>query len=119
MLEFAGVMSGVDPTLITTYQINADPTDHPGQRRSSCPRSEGDNMQAVLAVFRGLATLGDAPVQVLTLPNTLAGATKPASHRSGHSPDHDRSERHRVPRCRRVHADENLFGVVPDKNVSC
>jgi hypothetical protein len=77
MLEFAGVLSGVDPAAITTYQIDADPRTIQGNA-VLVPSIEGDNMQAVLAVFRGEATLGDAPVQVLgTTPDTAA--TTPSS----------------------------------------
>ena len=66
MLEFAGVLSGVDPAGITTYQINADPRTVQGNA-VLVPSLGGDNMQAVLAVFRGEATLGNAPAQVLDI----------------------------------------------------
>jgi LCP family protein required for cell wall assembly len=119
MLEFAGVLSGVDPTEITTYQINADPRTIQGNA-VLVPSIGGDNMQAVLAVFRGQATLGDAPVQVLeTAPDT---ATTPSSEQpSAVDPGTgttlpDPASATTLPS---VQPDENLFGVVPDKNVSC
>jgi LCP family protein required for cell wall assembly len=119
MLEFAGVLSGVDPAAITTYQINANPRTIQGNA-VLVPSLDGDNMQAILAVFRGEATLGGAPVQVIepgsdtTLaptiqqPTTTDGAVDPGTGST-------------VPTTTlpSVQADENLFGVVPDKNISC
>jgi hypothetical protein len=83
------------PAEITTYQINADPRTIQGNA-VLVPSIGGDNMQAVLAVFRGQATLGDAPVQVLeTAPDT---ATTPSSeHRR---PPSGRRSRNRHDRAR-------------------
>ncbi len=122
MLEFAGVLSGVDPAAITTYQIAADPRTIQGNA-VLVPAIGGDNMQAVLAVFRGQAALGDAPVQVLgTAPDTTA--TPPTGQPS--NPDAaDGSGATTVPELQSettlptVQPDENQFGVVPDKNVTC
>jgi LCP family protein required for cell wall assembly len=124
MLEFAGVLSGVDPAAITTYQIDADPRTIQGNA-VLVPSIEGNNMQAVLAVFRGEATLGDAPVQVLgTTPDTAA--TTPSSESPPTTgPAVDPGAGTTVPEpapattLPSVQPDENLFGVVPDKNVSC
>jgi LCP family protein required for cell wall assembly len=122
MLEFAGVLSGVDPTEITTYQINADPRTVQGNA-VLVPSLGGDNMQAVLAVFRGDATLGDAPVQVLgTAPDTASPSpeqpsiTDPAVDPGTATTVPDPGSATTLPS---VQPDENLFGVVPDKNVSC
>ncbi len=123
MLEFAGVLSGVDPAAITTYQINANPRTIQGNA-VLVPSIDGDNMQAVLAVFRGEATLGDAPVQVIEpgsdtslaptveQPSTTDGAVDPSTGSTVPEP---------VPATTlpNVQPDENLFGVVPDKNISC
>ena len=119
MLEFAGVLSGVDPTAITTYQINANPRTIQGNA-VLVPSIDGDNMQAVLAVFRGEATLGDAPIQVIEpgsdttveQPSTTNGTSGPATGSTVPEP---------VPATTlpSVQPDENLFGVVPDKNISC
>ena len=78
-------------------------------------------MQAILAVFRGEAMLGDAPVQVIEpevettdAPNN---AQTPAS-----DPDIDpdiTTEPATATTLPNVQAEENLFGIVPDKNVSC
>jgi LCP family protein required for cell wall assembly len=127
MLEFAGVLSGVDPTEITTYQINADPRTIQGNA-VLVPSVGGDNMQAVLAVFRGEATLGDAPVQVLgTAADTAAdtATTPPSEQPTNTAPAVDPGTSATVPApasgttLPSVQPDENLFGVVPDKNVSC
>jgi LCP family protein required for cell wall assembly len=123
MLGFAGVLSGVDPTEITTYQINADPRTIQGNA-VLVPAIGGDNMQAVLAVFRGLATLGDAPVQVLE-PAPDAGTPPSSEQPSATDPAVEPGTGTTVPdpasptTLPSVQPDENLFGVVPDKNVSC
>ena len=123
MLEFAGVLSGVDPTAITTYQINANPRTIQGNA-VLVPSIDGDNMQAVLAVFRGEATLGDAPVQVIEpgSDTTLAPAVEQPSTTNGTSgPATGSTVPEPVPATTlpSVQPDENLFGVVPDKNISC
>jgi LCP family protein required for cell wall assembly len=80
MLEFAGVMSNVDPTAITTYQIEARNATIQGNSVLE-PELDGANMQAVLAVFRGWATLADAPEQVFdttTVPADVTTTAEPA-----------------------------------------
>jgi len=121
MLEFAGVLSGVDPSAITTYQITADPRNIQGNA-VLVPSLGGDNMQAILAVFRGEATLGDAPLQVIEpaadTTDVPINAQPPTS-----DPDVDPETTTDVPApattLPNVQAEENLFGIVPDKNVSC
>jgi len=119
MLEFAGVLSGVDPAGITTYQINADPRTVQGNA-VLVPSIGGDNMQAVLAVFRGEATLGDAPVQVFdTSPDTGPAVDQPTSTDPTGDPDPGVTESVPTATLPNVQPDQNQFGVVPDKNVSC
>ncbi len=75
-LEFAGVLQAIDPAQITTYQIEAKGTTIQGQS-VLLPQTGGGNMQAVLALFRGQATLADAPEQVFattTAPTTTERA---------------------------------------------
>lgn len=62
MMEFAGVMNDVDPASITTYQIEASGRNINGNA-VLIPNTDGENMQAVLALFRGDISLADAPVQ--------------------------------------------------------
>ena len=71
MLEFAGVLSKVDPAAITTYQIEA-----PSARRSratpcSIPEVDGDNMKAILDVFRGRRRSPTHPSRSSTRPTTV------------------------------------------------
>jgi LCP family protein required for cell wall assembly len=70
-LEFAGVLQGIDPGAITTYQIEARGTSIQGQS-VLVPQTGGANMQAVLALFRGDATLADAPDQVFQTTTTAS-----------------------------------------------
>jgi hypothetical protein len=120
MLEFAGVLSGVDPSAITTYQITADPRNIQGNA-VLVPSLGSDNMQAILAVFRGEATLGNAPVQVI-VPGTDATdvptSTQAPTGDPGTAPG-TTGEPVPATTLPSVQADENQFGIVPDKNVSC
>ena len=115
MLEFAGVLSGVDPTGITTYQIEADPRTIQGNA-VLVPNIDGDNMGAILAVFRGQATLGAIPEQVFetTVPTTGA-PTDTLAPTTTLAP----GEVAPATTLPQVIANENNFGVVPDKNISC
>jgi LCP family protein required for cell wall assembly len=128
MLEFAGVLSGVDPGQITTYQITANPTTIQGNA-VLVPSIGGDNMQAILAVFRGEATLGAAPEQVFDTttvapeePTSTADSptepapTVPPGTGPGGPSDGDDVTDTTLPT---VIADENEFGFVPDDNISC
>jgi LCP family protein required for cell wall assembly len=76
MLEFAGVMNDVDPASILTYQIEASDRNINGAA-VLVPNTDGQNMQAILAMFRGETSLADAPTQVFDLTTTAAprGAT--------------------------------------------
>lgn len=122
MLEFAGVLSGVDPTAITTYQITADPRTIQGNA-VLVPSLGGDNMQAILAIFRGEAMLGEAPVQVIEPPveGTDVPATEPTTESTieATTAPTDTVEASPTTTLPSVQADENQFGIVPDKNVSC
>ncbi len=98
-LEFAGVLSGVDPSEITTYQIAASPKTIQGNA-VLVPTLQNDNMQAILAVFRGEATLGDAPDQVLEpAPDATVDATPAPAPVAPTDPGSSRAEtfRYRVP----------------------
>jgi LCP family protein required for cell wall assembly len=63
MLEFAGVMNDVDPESILTYQIEASDRNVNGAA-VLIPNTDGENMQAIIAMFRGETSLADAPTQV-------------------------------------------------------
>ena len=77
LMEFAGVMRNVQPGSIPTYQIEATGREVNGASVLE-PQIDGDNMQAVLAMFRGETSLADAPVQVFetTAPVSTAEAAR-------------------------------------------
>ncbi len=120
MLEFAGVLSGVDPTAITTYQIEASPRTIQGNA-VLVPAIDGDNMQSILSVFRGEATLTDIPEQVFdaTAPTSdlIVADTTPAAGSTAEVPDE--SAPPTATTVPSVIADQNIFGIVPDKTISC
>jgi LCP family protein required for cell wall assembly len=120
MLEFAGVMSGVDPTNITSYQIESTPRTIQGND-VLVPALRGANMQSILAVFRGEALLADIPEQVFetTVPEAAPAGeelTAPPTSPDGTAPPEEPTPGTTVPS---VVADENVVGIVPDKNVTC
>ncbi len=62
ILEFSGVLANTDPADITTYQVQARGTTIQGNEVLE-PLLGGDNMQAVLSLFRGEVTLAERPEQ--------------------------------------------------------
>lgn len=71
LMEFAGVLRDVQAASIPSYQIEAVARNIGGNSVLE-PRIEGDNMQAVLAMFRGDTSLADAPVQSFETTTTPA-----------------------------------------------
>ena len=113
LLEFAGVLKDVDPGAIPTYQIEASGRTINGAAVLE-PRIDGENMQAVLAMFRGETSLAEAPEQVLEtapteVPRTAApaatGETVPAISAPTSAPADGPAE--------------NTFGIVPPRDVTC
>jgi LCP family protein required for cell wall assembly len=119
MLEFAGVMSKVDPTQITTYQIEARNATIQGNS-VLIPTVDGDNMQAIISVFQGAATLTDAPDQVFetTTTSTIPADTGPTDVIIGGTTT-TTSTAPPTTALPGVIAEENVIGVVPDANVAC
>lgn len=132
MLEFAGVMSAIDSTQITTYQIEARPDVIQGNA-VLVPRIGGDNMQAILSVFRGQATIASAPGQLFdadtTEPQVVVAQGDDVTVAvidagSGDTPDDqaddtsgdDTAPSSTVPS---LDVDENVYGVVPDSSIRC
>ena len=76
LMEFAGVLRDVEAASIPSYQIEAVPRTIGGAAVLE-PRIQGDNMQAVLAMFRGETSLADAPVQ--SFEPTTTPATRPGA----------------------------------------
>ena len=98
LMEFAGVMRNVQPGSIPTYQIEASGREVNGASVLE-PQIDGDNMQAVLAMFRGETSLADAPVQVFE--TTAPVSTAEAAEAPPAGPE------------------ENTFGIVPPRDVQC
>jgi LCP family protein required for cell wall assembly len=114
LLEFAGVLRDVEPGSILTYQIEAVDRMVSGAAVLE-PRIEGDNMQAVLAMFRGETSLAEAPEQVFapTTPpvsRTAVPGTGPAPETT--VPPETAAPTEAVPA-------ENVFGIVPPRGVEC
>lgn len=145
MLEFAGVMSDVDPDSITTYQIEAQGRTINGNS-VLIPTIEGDNMQAVLALFQGETSLSDAPVQEFddtTTRPTIGTTTIPGSSVPGDDDERDGDESDESPPPTDVsdatttgtngesgdsdvsssvpsgEPQENQFGIVPPRDMHC
>lgn len=72
MLEFANTLRRLDPAGITTYRIESATETLSNGDKVERPRIGGSNMKAILSVFKGEATLGEAPDQVFESTTTLA-----------------------------------------------
>ncbi len=94
------------------------------------PRLGGDNMQAVLQLFRGEVTLANRPDQVIDLTTGRSGgATAPATTVPVLDPDltTTTTASDSVPSTEPVPFDtvpevetvDIVYGVVPDSNISC
>ncbi|NND74759.1 MAG: hypothetical protein HKN44_07090 [Ilumatobacter sp.] len=138
MLEFAGVLKGVDPASITNYQIEARNTSIQGNQ-VLIPRLGGGNMQSILRVFRGDAALASAPEQVFepddvpaastttelpttdpatTEPVTTDGPTDETAATDDSVPD-TTAETVATTTLPEVEADDIIYGIVPDSATSC
>ena len=115
LLEFAGVLKDVDPGAIPTYQIEATGRTINGAAVLE-PRIDGENMQAVLAMFRGETSLAEAPEQVLqTAPTNVPRTAAPA-------PSDGTAPATSAPPATTAPTDgpaENTFGIVPPRDVTC
>ena len=121
MLEFAGVVKGIDPAEITTYQIEARNTTIQGNS-VLLPSIDGPNMQAVLAVFRGDATLAGAPEQVFETTTTSVKTSDAGS--LSITPDTEPAPETTVEAVPFnaipvVEAEDNNKGFFPDANITC
>ena len=73
-LQFAGVLKNLDPQNIQTYQIEGT-GQVIGGAAVIVPKLKGDNMKAILAIFKGEAQLATAPVQVFESTTTSVART--------------------------------------------
>jgi LCP family protein required for cell wall assembly len=113
MLEFAGVLRALDPNAIASYQIEATPQTIAGQS-VLVPRLRGENMEAVLAVFRGDAALAVAPEQVFETTTTAPAPTTTAPRGTTTVPAGATTTT--LPS---VVAEENTLGISPPRDVTC
>lgn len=124
LLQFGQAMRELDPSAIQTYQVEVYPMTVGGQAVLD-PRVDGENMQAVLAVFRGESQLATAPDQefdpttttaapvVTTAPTASTDPTRPATPTTGTTPD---SAATTLPPSS---ATEIVKGIVPPDDPSC
>ena len=108
MLEFAGVVRSLDPNAIASYQIESSSQNVSGQS-VQIPRIKGENMQAILAIFRGEAPLAAAPDQV------FESTTSPAPLPGVSTPDTEPATDGSAP----VVPEENTLGISPPRDVTC
>ena len=111
MLKFAGVLKDLDPSTIRTYQIEASRLIVSGNDVLD-PKIKGDNMKAILAIFKGEAPLAGAPEQVFETTTTVTGTTVPGGSTTTTLPV-DTTTTVAEP-------EQNVKGdILPDPNVSC
>jgi LCP family protein required for cell wall assembly len=138
ILELSSILQNTDPADISTYQIEARGTTIQGKSVLE-PRTGGDNMQAILAIFRGEATLAGRPDQVFETPvdsstpppttvpvidpdaTTTSTPTDPdATTPTGSAPPAavptDPPPSTAVPV---IEAESNTYGVIPNSDISC
>jgi LCP family protein required for cell wall assembly len=125
MLEFASTLRNLDPASITTYRIESTSESTASGQSVQRPRIGGDNMEAILAVFRGEATLASAPEQVVSTSTTLAlpGTTTSTSTTilvdDDAGDDGDSEATAPTTTLPTVEATENVLGVTPPRDVAC
>lgn len=142
MLEFAGVLQTLDASEISSYQIESTRRMISGND-VQVPRLDGDNMQAILAVFRGEAQLAEAPEQefdttTTSTPRPDANSTTTTSvvdEAAADTGDTDEGDVEPVAESTtptdetidagptttlpEVVADENILGVYPPRDATC
>ncbi len=123
MLEFANALKNFDPAAITTYRIDSSSKTLSDGAQVEIPQIKNDNMQAILKVFRGEATLASAPEQVLATTTTNAPETTPSSTAAPATDDSSSAESsdNATPGTTLpvVSAEENNVGIAPDRSVTC
>ena len=113
MLEFANTLRRLDPTEIATYRIESSTETTGAGEEVERPRLGGDNMQAILSVFRGEATIASAPEQVFESTTTLPGPTTTEPEDDAAATDDTTTT---LPE---VAAESNTVGIVPDAANTC
>lgn len=116
IIEFANALRHVDPAAIASYRIASRGINVGGAAMQE-PLLGGDNMQAILAVFRGHATLAGAPDQVFatTVPESAA-TTSPTTNSPATTAPGPATTSAPLPT---VVAENNTEGVAPDPLATC
>jgi LCP family protein required for cell wall assembly len=117
LMEFAGVLRDVKPDNIPSYQIEAVGRTIGGAAVLE-PRIDGENMQAVLAMFRGDTSLADAPVQSFE-PTTPAPTRTEASTATGATVPPTTPAAPATTAAAPTGPAENNIGIVPPRDVEC
>jgi LCP family protein required for cell wall assembly len=122
MLEFANALRNFDADQVATYRIESQSATR-GGASVELPRIENENMRAILAIFRGEATLASAPEQVIaTTPPSTDGSvttTTIADDDPDDERDDGRDDASVDSTLPTVAPTENTLGQAPDRNVSC
>jgi LCP family protein required for cell wall assembly len=124
MLEFASALRNFDADSVATYRIESESANRYGAS-VELPRINNDNMQAILAIFRGEATLASAPDQSLgtttTEPTgaTTTSTTSTTSTTTTVPGDPGTTVPGADTTLPTVAPTENPLGVVPDRDVDC
>lgn len=121
MLEFVGVLRNFDPGSIATYQIEATGA-NVGGNSVLIPKINGDNMQAILAIFKGEASLAAAPEQVFETTTTVASTTTvsgPTTTARGSTTTTSTTTTTVVEGPPVTDPAENTKGIVPPRDVTC
>lgn len=115
MLEFVGVLRNFDPGSIATYQIESEGA-MVGGNSVLLPRINGDNMQAILAIFKGETSLAAAPEQIFETTTTIGPTTTEGTGRTTTTAATTTVVDEPPPV---TDPTENTKGIVPPKDVQC
>lgn len=124
MLEFANTLRRLDPNGITTYRIESSSETLSNGDKVERPRIGGDNMTAILSVFKGEAMLGEAPDQVFETTTTRPATTTTATTVAEDSDDETSASATTTTSTTSttlpvIEAEENNVGIVPDREAVC
>jgi LCP family protein required for cell wall assembly len=119
MLEFANALKNFDPAAVTTYRIDSTPHTTSDGAKVEIPQIRGDNMQGILAVFRGEATLASAPEQEFAATTTISPDTTAPSTTASAEAEESSADATAGTTLPVVAAEENNVGVAPDRSVTC
>ena len=131
ILELSSILQNTNPADLSTYQIESDREFKQGND-VQVPRLGGDNMRAILAIFRGEATLAGRPEQVFETPTETAtpppttvplvdpATTTPSTGTAIDEPfETVPAETSSIETVPEVEATSNTYGVLPNRSVTC